>query len=197
MGKLGYNTTITCRLAFAKLVNAMGRWNIEMMTIMGKQYSKRGVSVIIAALLLIAIAVAAAVLLYVFSIGLMGSLGSSGGQQTKDQVILEAYDWTTTTNLILNLKNVGSSTVNLAMAGAVSGSIGADYFVNGVAIATAGTGGTNACSATVTPGSATCQVALAITATTGYPTSGAAYPVKIVLPDGGVFSYTAIAGQAS
>jgi FlaG/FlaF family flagellin (archaellin) len=163
-----------------------------MMTIMGKQFGKRGVSVIIAALLLIAIAVAAAVLLYVFSIGLMGSLGSSGGQQTKDQVILEAYDWTGT-DLVLNLKNVGSSTVNLAL---VATGTGADYFINGVA-ATAGTGTVaNACTSAVTPGAPTCQIALA-PAGTFTPTQGAAYPVKIVLPDGGVFSYTAIAGQAS
>jgi FlaG/FlaF family flagellin (archaellin) len=169
-----------------------------MMTIMGKQYSKRGVSVIIAALLLIAIAVAAAVLLYVFSIGLMGSLGSSGGQQTKDQVILEAYDWTTGTGtssvLVLNLKNVGSSSVNLAFA--ATGGTGADYFINGLPASQGSAGSGTACTAAVTPGAPTCQMALAMP--TGFaPTSGAAYPVKIVLPDGGVFSYTAIAGQAS
>ena len=161
-----------------------------MMTIMGKQFSKRGVSVIIAALLLIAIAVAAAVLLYVFSIGLMGSLGSSGGQQTKDQVILEAYDWSTPitmTTLVLNLKNVGSSTVNLAYGHA-------DYFVNGVAVV-----GDAGCGQSVAPGAPTCKETLTITptATPVFPTAGAAYAVKVVLPDGGVFSYTAIAGQAS
>lgn len=151
---------------------------------MGKQFSKRGVSVIIAALLLIAIAVAAAVLLYVFSIGLMGSLGSSGGQQTKDQVILEAYDWTAGTTLKLHLKNVGSSTVNLA-AGA------ADYFVNGNPITPTGGCGS------VAPGAPTCEMDLATGGITPALTPGAAYPIKIVLPDGGVFSYTAINGQAS
>jgi flagellin-like protein len=49
-----------------------------------KRFTRRGVSSIIAALLLIAIAVAAGVLLYVFSIGLLGSLQGTGGQQTKD-----------------------------------------------------------------------------------------------------------------
>jgi flagellin-like protein len=168
-----------------------------MMSIMGKQFTRRGVSVIIASLLLIAIAVAAAVLLYVFSIGLMGSLGSSGGQQTKDQVILEAYDWTGDSacgsgKLCLSLKNVGSSTVNLA-----TGTPGADYFINGIVVTsvsvTCGTGGT---ASAVAPGSSTCIATL--TVPTGFtPTPGAAYPVKVVLPDGGVFSYTAIDGQAS
>jgi flagellin-like protein len=164
-----------------------------MMTIMGKKFTRRGVSVIIASLLLIAIAVAAAVLLYVFSIGLMGSLGSSGGQQTKDQVILEAYNWNTPAGpLLLYLKNVGSSTVNLLPSAGTTP--GADYFVNGMAAVASG--GTPACTSSVTPGAATCQESLAIPSTFT-PTSGAAYPVKIVLPDGAVFSYTAIAGQSS
>jgi flagellin-like protein len=154
-----------------------------MMRVMGRQFTRRGVSVIIASLLLIAIAVAAAVLLYVFSIGLMGSLGSSGGQQTKDEVILEAYSWTKLTSLILDLKNVGSSTVNLAAGSA-------DYFVNGNAIKTV-----SACpgAATLAPGAPACTVTL----TTPTLTSGVAYPVKVILPDGGVFSYTATAGYAS
>src|SRR5208337_1903779 len=90
---------------------------------MNKHYNNRAVANIIAALLLIAIAVAAAVLLYVFSIGLLGSLGSSGGQQTKEQVIMEAYSFPSGT-LTVTLRNVGSATENLATA---------DYFVNGVA----------------------------------------------------------------
>ena len=61
--------------------------------VMNRHFNNRAVSQIIAALLLIAIAVAAAILLYVFSIGLLGSLGSGGGQQTKEQLILEAYSW--------------------------------------------------------------------------------------------------------
>ena len=167
-----------------------------MMTILGKRYSRRGVSVIIASLLLIAIAVAAAVLLYVFSIGLMGSLGSSGGQQTKDQVILEAYNWATAGTLVLSLKNVGSSTVNLAPG--TTSTPGADYFINGVAVANVavtGCGGASADTA-VPPGAPTCIATLTVPSTFT-PTSGTAYPVKLVLPDGGVFSYTAIDGQSS
>ena len=65
------------------------------MYVMNRHFNNRGVSQVIAALLLIAIAVAAAILLYVFAIGLLGSLGSSGGQQTKQQLIMEAYNWAT------------------------------------------------------------------------------------------------------
>ena len=64
------------------------------MWIMGKHFNNRAVSAVIATLLLIAIAVAAAIIVYVFSIGLLGGLQTSGGQQVKQQVIMEAYDWT-------------------------------------------------------------------------------------------------------
>jgi FlaG/FlaF family flagellin (archaellin) len=159
-----------------------------MMTILGKDFSKRGVSVIIAALLLIAIAVAAAVLLYVFSIGLMGSLSSSGGSQTKDQLIMAAYSWASTGTLTLYIQNVGSSSLKVLTTD------GASYFVNGVLITTAVAGATNGCADPLAPGTSACSMAL----TTGTTfTNGAAYPVKVVTPDGGVFSYSAIFGQSS
>ena len=163
-----------------------------MRTLIGKRFSNRGVSVIIAALLLIAIAVAAAVLLYVFSIGLMGSLSSSGGSQTKDQLIMAAYNWANAnppTQLTLYVQNVGSSSLTLTTAG------GASYFINGVLITTV----TTTCASPLAPGSAACPVVLTDPTGTGAPTftSGAAYPVKVVTPDGGVFSYSAIYGQSS
>ena len=161
-----------------------------MMTIMGKQFNKHGVSVIIAALLLIAIAVAAAVLLYVFSIGLMGSLSSSGGSQTKDQLIMAAYNWPTGGPLVLYVQNVGSSTLNLLTAG------GASYFIAGTLISTAAAGTSNGCTASVAPGTGSCSMSLP-DPTTITLTSGSAYPIKVVLADGGVFSYSAIYGQSS
>ena len=151
--------------------------------IMNKHYNNRAVSNIIAALLLIAIAVAAAVLLYVFSIGLLGSLGSSGGQQTKEQVIMEAYNFPAGGTLTVTLRNVGSATENL---------FGADYFVNGVIEPTPSI--TLCTSTAVTPGGS-CQAAIAGTYTSLTP--GAAYALKVVTPTGGVFSYTVIYGSGS
>ena len=151
------------------------------MYIMNRHYGNRAVSNIIAALLLIAIAVAAAVLLYVFSIGLLGSLGSSGGQQTKEQVIMEAYSFPSPGSVLtVQLRNVGSASENL---------LNADYFVNGVAGTLTGT-----CTAAITPGGS-CQAI--VTVATGSLISSAAYPFKIVTPTGGVFSYTVIFGGAS
>ncbi len=157
------------------------------MYIMNKHYNNRAVSNIIAALLLIAIAVAAAVLLYVFAIGLLGSLGSSGGQQTKEQVIMEAYSFPSTgATLTVVLRNVGSSSENLA---------GADYFVNGIKANTPATISICASPSAVPPGGS-CQAILAFTFTSTL-TAGAAYPFKIVTPTGGVFSYSVIYGGSS
>lgn len=146
--------------------------------VMNRHFNNRAVSQIIAALLLIAIAVAAAILLYVFSIGLLGSLGSGGGQQTKEQLIMEAYSWSSN-SLTLTVRNVGPAAINIA---------GADIFVNGVAIAT------NPFTGTLTPQAAqtaTLNVAAASCV------SGVAYVVKVVTPDGAVFSYSAIDGASS
>ena len=50
-----------------------------------------GVSVIIATLLLIAIAVAAGIIVYVFVNGLAGSLTSGGGQQTTERLQMQSF----------------------------------------------------------------------------------------------------------
>ncbi len=154
------------------------------MYLMNRHFNNRAVSNIIAALLLIAIAVAAAVLLYVFSIGLLGSLGSSGGQQTKQQVIMEAYSWTgacTGGSILLTLRNVGPSAVDLSPTGA-------DYFVNGIKATSSGG------STLVTPGQSN---VVTVTPAAFSGVCGAAYPLKVVTPTGGVFSYSVIDNGAS
>ena len=149
------------------------------MYIMNRHFNKKAVSQVIAALLLIAIAVAAAILLYVFSIGLLGSLGSGGGQQTKEQLIMEAYNWNSANTLQLTLRNVGPAAINGDTT---------DVFVNGISQGTLG------CTATLAPGDS-CAVSLSVT---GFSiVQGAAYPLKLVTPSGGVFSYSIIAGGAS
>lgn len=158
-----------------------------MMTIMGKRFTNRGISTIIAALLLIAIAIAAGVLLYVFSIGLIGSLQGSGGQQAKDQVIMEAYQWTAAGTLNLNLRNTGATSLDMTKA---------DFYVGGVAMATpAMTGLSTGCTAAAfAPG---CAGVAPITIAGLTPTSGVAYVIKIGLADGGVMSYSAVYGTSS
>jgi flagellin-like protein len=150
---------------------------------MNRHFNNRAVSQVIAALLLIAIAVAAAILLYVFAIGLLGSLGSGGGQQTKEQVIMEGYNFpiAATSSLVITVRNVGPAAVNIGAA---------DFFVNGVMSAMGGS-----CSGiTLTP---TQSCTATLTVTTASLVAGAAYPLKVVTPTGGVFSYTVVYGGSS
>src|SRR5437773_12384997 len=58
-----------------------------------KLTARRAVSVIIATLLLIAIAVAAGILVYVFVNGLAGSLTTGGGQQTTERLQLQSFNF--------------------------------------------------------------------------------------------------------
>jgi len=154
------------------------------MWIMGKHFNNRAVSAVIATLLLIAIAVAAAIIVYVFSIGLLGGLQTSGGQQVKQQVIMEAYDWTAVSgNLVMTLRNVGPAKAQFK-----------DAFINGQ-LATA----TGACWTSGTP-AGTLDVGSSCVATlapSGTPAPGVSYVIKVVTVDGAVFSYAAVAGSAS
>ena len=154
---------------------------------MGKRFTNKGISTIIAALLLIAIAIAAGVLLYVFSIGLIGSLQGSGGQQTKDQVIMEAYQWPAGTVLTMNLRNTGATTLDMTKATFYVGGTGQTYV--------AMTGLSTGCSAaSFAPG---CSGAEPLTIAGFTPTSGVAYVIKIGLVDGGIMSYSAVYGQSA
>jgi flagellin-like protein len=135
--------------------------------------SKRAVSPVIATLLMIAIAVAASVIVYVWSIGLLGGLMGGGGSQAKEQLIMEAYDWGGASPKCV-LRNVGSANVTIAAA-YISGSAVSGFPTTAIA-----------------PGSATASFTL--TGFTG--TSGTAYTVKFVSKSGGVFTFSMIAGSA-
>jgi flagellin-like protein len=140
--------------------------------------NRRAVSPVIATLLMIAIAVASGTLVYVWSMGIVGTLQSSGGQQTKQQLIMEAYKATSTatgTTWTLNLRNPGSATLTVAAV-----------YVNGEKCdlpASAFTlGPSTAGSLVVTIKSELVQ--------------GVGYPVKIITVDGAVFTFTVIAGRS-
>jgi flagellin-like protein len=153
------------------------------MYMMNRHFNNRAVSQVIAALLLIAIAVAAAILVYVFSIGLLGSLQGGGGQQVKEQVIAEAYNWLTPGSLILQIRNVGTSGVTIA-----------SVYINGVAATTPlySTG----CPSGVIPVQTGCTMTVTVPAAASAAT-GVAYTIKVISIDGAVFSYSAVDGQAS
>lgn len=142
---------------------------------LGKLKVKRkAVSPVIATLLMIAIAVAAAILVYVWSMGLVGTLQGTGGQQTREQLILEAYDATGST-WTLYMRNVGPTNSTISAV-----------YVEGTPVTVGGT-------TSLTPGASGTVTLTNLPSTT----SGAAYTVKIVTSSGAVFSYSVIAGRAS
>jgi hypothetical protein len=146
--------------------------------LMNRHFNNRGVSQVVSALLLIAISVAAAILLYVFAIGLLGSLGTSGGSQTKEELILEAYSFPTVGPVAIAMRDVGPSSINIG---------GADFFINGVLASLAAGSGTSCVGLTLTP-TESCGGSLTL-GTMSSLVTGASYPLRVVTPDGGVFSY--------
>jgi len=152
------------------------------MKVLGRKLNRKAISPVIATLLMIAIAVAASILVYVWSMGLVGSLQGTGGQQTREQLIMEAYNATAPSSggtWTLYMRNVGPTTVEVA----------AVYIE-----------GTNVTSFTLKPSSLSPGNAgtLTLTLPTGVSFySGAAYTVKVVTKSGAVFSYSVIAGRAA
>jgi len=124
---------------------------------------------------MVAIAVAAAIITYVWSMGLLGGLMGSGGSQTKEQLILEAYDWTTATPRI-TLRNVGSSHVTVATI----------YIEGNAWLTTASTVSLGAAApfSGAQPGGMTFQ-------------AGASYVIKVISTTGGTFSFSIIKGKAA
>jgi len=153
---------------------------------------RRAVSPIIATLLLIAIAVAAGIIVYVFVNSISGNLTQQGGQQVSDQVSMDAYTFSTLTNPVMVLRNVGSSSVTIASV----------YFDGNLCQASGAT-----CTAvpTYTTGVAPlCQAGPACTSgeyvstslTVTSQTSGTSHIIRIVTSDGGTFTFSIIAGRS-
>jgi flagellin-like protein len=141
-----------------------------------RKVNEKGVSPVIAVLLMIAIAVAAAILVYVWSMGLIGTLTTGGGSQTREQVIVDAYSWNASTNAItLYARNVGSAEVILD----------AVYVGGDVASTNMGT--------TLPVLGPVIQVDIVPTVTY---TSGVAYTMKVITKTGGVFTFSLICGAS-
>lgn len=147
-------------------------------------FSRKGTSEVIAAMFLIIIAVGASISLYAYASGLMGRLqGISTQQPYLEHVVVDYYDWTTLSNVVLTLRNVGVAQVTMV-----------DFFIAGTKNTTALT--FNGCSKGVLAVQSSCVVTFPMpTGLTASP--GIAYSVKIVTKDGAVFSYSCIAGQAA
>lgn len=159
------------------------------------QTKRRAISPIIATLLLIAIAVGAGVVVYVFTTGLTGSLTQSGGQQVGDELSMDAYAYSQGTSLTVYVRNVGSGTVTIDSS--------AGLFFNGQVVSdqpSSHPGGTSgscyalSTSYQLTPGTV-CWLYFNGSAVTG-AASGASNQVKLVTKDGGTFLFNVVAGRS-
>jgi hypothetical protein len=119
-----------------------------------------------------AIAVAASIIVYVWSMGLLGGLmQSGGGSQTAEQLILEAYDG----NTAVIVRNVGTRDINVTAC-----------YLDGVA-----NGACNSPTGTVVGQGKAVTFTLAATPSPG------SHVMKFVSRDGGVFTFSIVGGQAS
>ena len=148
--------------------------------------SRRAVSQIIAALLLVCITVSAATLFAAYASGLMGEiLNPKTSEPYTEQLTLEDYTWldcpsgSTCSGLsqspTLIIRNDGAATITFG-----------DFFINGMS--------------TTVSGCASLQVQSTCTITFPIPsgltvTLGIAYTVKFVAKDGTLFTFSIIAGS--
>jgi flagellin-like protein len=176
--------------------------------------ARRGVSPIIATLLLIAIAVSASIIVYVFVNSISGSLTQQGGQQVSEQVSMDAYTFiltgTTCTGLTAGhvpciqtvMRNIGSSTITISQV-----------FVDGNLCQTGGATCLNLPYFTE-PASGGCTTATGslpaagfVCPTGGYATmsldlngasvsAGTSHLIRVVTSDGGTFSFSTLAGRS-
>jgi len=150
--------------------------------------SRKGVSEIIAALLVIMITISAGTLFAAYASGLMGSMQKQMTTQPYiEQISSEDYTWTTLSSLTVNARNTGAATINLQTA---------DYYLAGILLSapspSCSTGSWNA----VAPGTV-CTISWSSLTASSYST-GVAYVLKIVLTkDGATFTFTLVAGSAT
>jgi len=161
-------------------------------------HGKKGISELVAAMLLILIAIAGGIIVYVYSSGMLGSLQAAQPQQSyANTIALEYYDWSKATtdyakNHVLKviLRNVGSGRGILA-----------DFFINGTQVTlTAATNATypSTCAQFTTSSlnpQATCTAYLIIPANLVKP--GYGYTLKVITRDGSVQAFSIIAGRIS
>jgi flagellin-like protein len=165
----------------------------------------QGVSPIIATLLLIAIAVAAGVIVYVFVSGTIGNLtAGGGGQQTAQQIELTAYAFSPLSGNPSSINGNASVTcpciiASIKDAGGSSVSIDSIFFdgvkltPSAATVITLSTGGNSNILLDEAGGSGT---GVHYTGLPASVTGGSSNTLKIVSTTGGLFSYTVTAGSS-
>jgi flagellin-like protein len=153
--------------------------------------ARKAVDPIIASLLLIAIAVAAGIIVYVYVNSLAGGLTQGGGQQVADQMSMDAYNYATiASGPTVTIRDTGSSSVTIT-----------GIFFDGTSVTNlAGVPSGTCSSASATTPFATCATGQTLTFTinsngaTG-EASGTSHSIKVLDSTGGTEVITVVAGR--
>ena len=160
--------------------------------------ARNGVSPIIATLLLIAIAVAAGIVVYVFTNSITGNLTQSGGQQVSEQLSMDAYNFPSAgTTPVLVLRNIGSSSViinQIYFDGNLCQTTGLVCTGGGTNPAVTNGGGCTSASALPTTCAAGQYVQTTLTVTA--QTVGTSHIIRVVTSSGGSFTFSVVVGRS-
>jgi len=159
--------------------------------------ARRAIDPIIATLLLIAIAVASGIIVYIYVNSLSGGLEQGGGQQVSEGLSMDTYSFGTLTAPTVTIRDTGGSSISInyvffdgiqCQAGALTcTSVIPSVASAPVCTPTAGP----ILPTTCTPGQYT-TLSLTIPAAA----SGTSHIVRIVTTDGGTFTFSIIAGRS-
>ncbi len=161
--------------------------------------ARKAVDPIIATLLLIAIAVAAGIIVYVYVNSLAGNLTGTSGQQVSEGLSMDTFNFNSLTAPTVAVRDTGGGSITLA-----------SVFVDGLPCQT----GSQSCTAVAvsaaaaglcTPGAGTTlpdtcttgqYTTISLTVPASYAVSGTSHLVRVVTSDGGTFTFSVIAGRS-
>jgi flagellin-like protein len=150
--------------------------------IMQQKTARKAVDPIIATLLLIAIAVAAGIIVYVYVNSLAGGLTGGGGEQVSGQVSMDSYSFTSST-LTVYVRDTGGSSVTLDSSA---------FYLDGIPQTDGGTGTGSCAAASYALSTGTeCFVKFTVSST-----AGTSYTLKLLDVAGGTYVFSVTSGRS-
>lgn len=156
--------------------------------------ARRAVDPIIASLLLIAIAVAAGIIVYVYVNSIAGNLTQGGGSQVGEGISMDGYAFATLNAPAIAVRDTGGSSVSINQV-----------FLDGLLCQSGGSNCTGVTATEPVSGGCTgttfplpCSTGEYVTLTLALPSnaaSGTSHIIRIVTLDGGTFTFSVIAGR--
>ena len=156
--------------------------------------ARKGVDPIIATLLLIAIAVAAGIIVYIYVNSISGNLTQGGGAQVGEGLSMDTYTFSTLNTPTISVRDTGGSSISINQV-----------FFDGLQCEAAGLSCTAVAATEPASGGCTgttfpvpCTTGQYVTLTLTLPAnavSGTSHTIRIVTVDGGTFTFSTVAGR--